>query len=204
MCESDQFVSQTVPNTEGSTAACVSDVRRRNLRFKAARKHGSDAWVGWIGHLMSRNATAVVLTMFCLLAGGGASNSEAAVDRGEYELQERCGRRAAEMFEKEHGTGFYTTQDGYTRTTYFSNYNSIFNKCYMRIYKDTHGREKPGSTPPTYDIITLELRDVNSNKSIGFCVYMKGKLPDSDGCYFAGNAVESADEWEMLEKAYME
>jgi hypothetical protein len=155
---------------------------------------------------MSRNAIAVVSTVIlCLDAGGGVSHSEAAVDKAEYELQERCGRRAAEMFEKQYGTGFVVTDiGGYRRTTYSSNYNATFNKCYMSLHTTTHGKEKPGSTPPTYDVTTLALQDVNANKQIGFCIYLNGMPPAPGSCYFEGHAIESADEWETLEKPYME
>jgi hypothetical protein len=150
-------------------------------------------------------AMAVASTVIFLFVGGGVSYSEAAVDKAEYELQERCGRRAAEMFEKQYETGFVVTDiGGYRRTTYSSNYNVTFNKCYMRLYTTTHGREKPGSTPPTYDIITLELRDVNANKTLGVCIFMKGKPPEPDHCQFDGHTIKSTDEWETLEKSYME
>jgi hypothetical protein len=94
--------------------------------------------VGGLVNLMPRNAIAVVsMVIFCLYAGGGVSYSEAAVDKAEYELQERCGRRAAEMFEKQYGTGFVVTDiGGYRRTTYSSNYNATFNKCYMSLHTD--------------------------------------------------------------------
>lgn len=153
---------------------------------------------------MSRNGVAIIAATLCLFAGMGVSHTVAAVDKAQYEMQERCGRRAAEMFEKEYGTGFETTDSGYIRTTYSNNYNSVFNKCYMRIQNTTHGKEKPGTSPPTFDVISLELRDINANKLIGICIYTKGKPPDPAYCYVAGHTVQSPEDWEVLVEPYME
>ena len=150
------------------------------------------------------NAIVVVSMIFCLMAGVGVSGSEAAVDKAEYELQERCGLRAAEMFEKQYGTGMETTDDGYRLTTYSNNYSATFNKCFMSLHTVTHGRAKPGQPSSAYDVIDLELRDVNGNSTVGICIYLKGSLPDSGSCQMAGRNIATPGEWQVLEEPYMQ
>lgn len=153
---------------------------------------------------MMSPTSGLISAVFFLLFGVGIPYGNAAADKAEYELQERCGRRAAEMFEKEYGTGSATTDTGYRITSYSNNYSVTFNKCFMRIQTTEHGREKPGANPPTFDLVSLELRDVNANKSIGYCSYFKGRLPKQENCIFGGENVASPRIWESLLEPYME
>src|SRR5208282_5897371 len=99
-------------------------------------------------------ALAVAAAALLLFGGMTIPCSYVAADKAEYELQERCGRRASKMFEKEYGNGFETTNDGYRMLTYDNNYNVERNKCYMVIKTTTHGRGN--KTDPPYDVISSE------------------------------------------------
>ena len=54
------------------------------------------------------------------------------------ELSERCGKLAAEVFQKKWGNGTLTSADGRTITSkYQSHYNSRLNKCLYLEVRDT-------------------------------------------------------------------
>jgi hypothetical protein len=52
--------------------------------------------------------------------------------KAQYALQERCGKRAAEVFKSDYGSGGITnTQDGQQNTTYENHYSVTINKCFL-------------------------------------------------------------------------
>src|SRR5262245_57915546 len=48
-----------------------------------------------------------------------------------YELQERCGKRAAEVFTQEYNPPIFSTKDGQTRVSYENNYSARLNRCFF-------------------------------------------------------------------------
>jgi hypothetical protein len=47
-----------------------------------------------------------------------------------YQLQERCGKRAAEVFEREYGSPLLNDKDGQTLLNYENHYSAGLNKCF--------------------------------------------------------------------------
>ena len=113
----------------------------------------------------------------------------------EYELQERCSKRAEELFRKEFSNE--------TVSNYYTNhYNRKLNKCFIlvtetSIHRDKETREKLGVSS-TYKT----LLDINENKLYGsFWKLSKGVLMD---CEVLGKHCNSENEWDSLVKPYME
>lgn len=102
--------------------------------------------------------------------------SYAASKKEDYELQERCGKRAAEVFKEKYGNDEYQTdKTGHYvfDTTYTNHYNSKLNKCFILVTIETHSDirsevEKFGFT------IHKTLWDVNENE-----VYASKHLPSA-------------------------
>jgi hypothetical protein len=74
--------------------------------------------------------------------------AQAQTAREKYDLQERCGRRAAEVFAKEWGTGFTAK----ATANYENHYSSRLNKCFYLITTNAQGIQMMG------------LFDLNENK----------------------------------------
>jgi hypothetical protein len=73
---------------------------------------------------------ALAATMF------GTAQASAEPNKEQYELQERCGRRAAEVFKNDHGgqgaAVIYTdTEHGQDIATYQNHYSGLLNKCFI-------------------------------------------------------------------------
>jgi hypothetical protein len=94
-----------------------------------------------------------------------------------------------------------TTDNGYRIYTYENNYNVALNKCYMIIKTTTHGRGN--KSDPPYDVIDKELRDVNSNRQIGYIVYLTGQPPSPGFCEVANRPCQSSEEWDTLAAPFM-
>ena len=76
---------------------------------------------------------AAALLAFAILISAGSVVVWATVAQAQtekYDLQERCGKFAAEVFAKEWGTGFSTSANGQTITDYRNHYNFRLNKCF--------------------------------------------------------------------------
>jgi hypothetical protein len=128
-----------------------------------------------------------------------ANNRHAASTKEEYELQERCGKRAEEFFNRGYGNGISNTKDGQSISGYTSHYNKKMNKCFFLLttsdlpYKD---KKKSAST-------FITLIDINEQKEYGN--FFK-RLKDNFGfvCKVADKVCNSQDEWDALIKPYME
>jgi hypothetical protein len=78
-----------------------------------------------------------------------------------YELQERCSKRAAEVFEREYSP-VSNTEDGQTLFNYENHYSARLKKCFFLEIAMSYEREegKPGSK-------IMRLFDLNENKEYG-------------------------------------
>jgi hypothetical protein len=69
-------------------------------------------------------------------------------------LQERCGKLAAEVFAKEWGTGVSNSEDGQTIADYRNHYNFRLKKCFYLELSATFPRSRDGQPlsvrPKTY------------------------------------------------------
>jgi hypothetical protein len=138
---------------------------------------------------LSRRTTVLA----ALLLVGTASHAQP--NREQYELQERCGKRAAELFKREYSSGF-KTRDTTTMFNYENHYSARLNKCFFLEIADLYEKGK-GSTK------SLRLFDLNENKQYGICMSSFG-----DGvpypCFVQDQVCRSEDEWRTLIKPFME
>lgn len=146
---------------------------------------------------MTRNRRALrVLLITCGLAsydyGFAASNKEA------YELQERCGKHAAETFKREFGTGEFKDKDGRAVWTYRNHYNAKLNKCfYLKSSARFPMKKEEGITE------SRTLYDIHENQVYGVFVRNSGDNKPIT-CSVLNTQCSSASEWESLIKAFME
>jgi hypothetical protein len=140
--------------------------------------------------LMDRTTTALV----ALLLFGTVAHAQP--NKEQYELQERCGKRAAEVFARDWPSGVSNTASGQTRANYENHYNSRLNKC---IYLEISNSFQRGEPP----FRLMRLFDLNENREIA--TYMK-----SEGDAFAflcsvqDKGCRTEAEWRTLIKPFME
>lgn len=132
-------------------------------------------------------------------AFGMTSGADAAPDQAQYELQERCSKRAEQIFARDWPRGSPDTSMGYTQTaSYQSHYHAKLNKCFMLETSSAYDKR------PT---IMKTLLDVNSNKEYGqFFGDMPGSQPSGlpPLCDFRGTFCKSEAEWDAMADVYME
>jgi hypothetical protein len=107
-----------------------------------------------------------------------------------YELQERCGRRAAEVFAKDFPQDPGNNQ---VLAKYENHYNAQLNKCLMFESSTTFFRDTQGKTQ-TLNMLTLV--DVNENKVLANL--------DQFQCNVQEKTCKSEGEWRALIKPLME
>jgi hypothetical protein len=110
--------------------------------------------------MLERRTTALL----ALLLFGTASQAQP--NKEQYELQERCGKRAAEFFAKAWASEVSNTASGQTRANYENHYNSRLNKC---IYLEISNSFQRGEPP----FRLMRLFDLNENREIA--TYMKSE-----------------------------
>lgn len=125
-----------------------------------------------------------ILAVFLLLLSFGCHASS---KKEEYELQEKCGKRAEEVFNK----NFFFPDTNHGFTGYNAHYNKNLNECIMWLY----GGPVPGNGELIFD--------VNENKELGSCSY------DGDGKYIwkIGDKFQSGankNAWEVFKREEME
>jgi hypothetical protein len=143
--------------------------------------------------LVDRTTTALL----ALLLFGTAAPAQP--NREQYELQERCGKRAAEFFKREYSSGF-KTRDTTTSFNYENHYSARLNKCFFLVIADTYELIE-GKPTASKD---MRLFDLNENKEYG--IYMSSPC---DGCVpwpclVQDQVCRSEKEWRTLIKPFME
>ena len=111
-----------------------------------------------------------------------------------YELQERCGKRAAEVFDREYGSD----KNGQTLFNYENHYSERFKKCFFLEIAMSYEREegKPASK-------IMRLFDINENKEYG--AFVGGPTESTPvTCVVRGKNCRSESEWRQLLKPFME
>jgi hypothetical protein len=146
---------------------------------------------------MNKIVLIVTLVLVCLAS---VSGSKAATAKEDYELQERCGKRADEIFKREHGSsGVTNTKDGQAMAGYRNHYNKKLNKCFLLLtYRDIPYKNKKDAASTL-----MTLHDINENKEYGS--YFKSdnnNLPID--CMVSGKVCRSEREWDSLIRPYME
>src|SRR5436309_5735699 len=102
-----------------------------------------------------------VVGLTLLVSGAQAQNP-----KEKYELSERCGKQAAEVFAEEWGEEESSQHS--SRGNYESHYNSRLNKCFYLETLDIFG------TPPSK---MTRLFDLNENRMIGEYIKRAGGDP---------------------------
>jgi hypothetical protein len=102
--------------------------------------------------------------------------SEGQLAKGNYELQERCGKRAEEYVGRHWGTGRRDTIVGYSRASYEARYNARSNICLVLVTEFL--------MKSTNEMISESrfLIDPNSNQLFGYYFRPKEK-PKPTICY---------------------
>lgn len=116
-------------------------------------------------------------------------------DKVAYELQERCGKQAAQTFQKEWGGNVVNTKDGQMLANYESHYSPRLNKCFYLEISTVYQRVNNKMT----SFKSLRLFDLNENKEYGSFLDGLGLA-----CEVQGKLCGSEAEWRELAKPFME
>jgi hypothetical protein len=140
-----------------------------------------------------------------LLSAGGMSIGSAQPNKEQYELQERCGKRAAQVWEKDYGANVINTKDGPIIINYENHYNARLNKCFFLEISVSYEQRNNRTTTTN----SWRLYDLNDNKKYG--EFMSGldnspfpflcEIQTSSGSRYT---CHSENEWRVLLKQYME
>jgi hypothetical protein len=124
-------------------------------------------------------------------------NSYAGSNIEDYELQERCGKRAEERFQQAYGNGISNVKGGTVKSDYTNHYNRKLNKCFIFVRGAFSGKKKQDNW------VSKELVDINENRNYG--TFLKSTEDDRvKVCTASGKPCNSEDEWDSLVKPYME
>jgi hypothetical protein len=141
---------------------------------------------------MRPSISVAIAGLFCFSAYvSGQPNKQS------YELQERCGKRAAEVFEREYGP-VSDDKDGQTLFNYENHYSARLKKCFFLEIAMSYEREegKPASK-------IMRLFDINENKEYG--TFVSGPTGGTPlACVVRGKNCQSESEWRQLLKPFME
>lgn len=124
----------------------------------------------------------------------------AAPSREEYELQERCGRRAAELFKRDWGKEGLQSGQGKEAVTarYRSYYHPQLNRCFVLYTVRTVGLGRTASRSSTL----LHLYEANTNKDFGFFFSFDDE-PRLMDCSVAERKCQSRQEWDALAARFL-
>ena len=139
----------------------------------------------------------LVLIALGLFVGSGIAAADAV--RDAYDLQERCGKRATEVFQASFptangGAAIWSADKTQFSTSFRNHYNTKLNRCFML----------QTTIAMTGDVSTqIVLFDANENKDYG--TYFKFlKSPTPMECSVNGRFCSSEAEWNALARPYME
>jgi hypothetical protein len=125
-------------------------------------------------------------------------------NKEQYDLQERCGKRAEQMFKSDNpgqsgGSVITNTEGGQDITTYQNHYSATLNKCfYLLTSTSINYKKKPENTT-----ILMTILDLNENKEYGsFFKRSQDSVPSH--CTVRNEVCRSESEWRELLKLYME
>jgi hypothetical protein len=134
-----------------------------------------------------RRLTTALLSLVLLATGAQAQTA-----KEKYELSERCGKRAAEMFARGRDEPSRNEPSaGYA--SYENHYNSRLNKCFYLGSFEDYGRSIP--------IAFIRLLDLNDNREIGAYYFEWRKVIR---CTVQEQRCQSEREWRALIKPFME
>jgi hypothetical protein len=124
-----------------------------------------------------------------------ATVAQAQTATERYNLQERCGKFAAEVFAKEWGTGFSNTDNGQAFAAYRNHYNFRLNKCFyleLSTVEPRSGDERPFNSSRLFDL--HEITEIGTYQQLGDEVV---------SCDVQGKECHSLLEYQALIKPFM-
>jgi hypothetical protein len=115
----------------------------------------------------------------------------------QYELQERCGKQAAETFKKEwDASGAQSDITG----NYENHYSARLNKCFYLEIGTSYQKQKDQNQKDEVRMLkSMRLFDLHENKEYG--QYYEGYILI---CEVQGTKCNSEAEWRQLAKPYLE
>jgi hypothetical protein len=124
-----------------------------------------------------------------------AYQSLARTRKESHELNESCGKRAAEKFKQEYGTGFSSDSETRNIYSYRNHYSPRLNKCWYLV--QTRATFQRGEKP---EQLALALYDLNDRER--YAIYM------AEGekvylCEAMGQECSSQDQWMELVSPYL-
>lgn len=161
------------------------------------RRRGQGAIAAARLMLMSRRfpTCALVLGLLCLTS---ATICVADPDKVAYELAERCGRRADELFRRDYGNGQFTGTDGSSNfSNYRNHYNRKLNTCFFEVTVTSAAKNTSGLTS------SIDLIDLNENKGYGSFI-RNVSTGNILLCIVGEDYCKSEEEWKARLKHFME
>jgi hypothetical protein len=138
--------------------------------------------------------TALKALAVIVVALSAAVPAKAAPDAAAYELQERCGKRASEVFYKEYAKERKTD----FIVNFQSNYSTEYNKCFMMVFTVSYSKVD-GQMHMYHNRYMI---DVNTNAAYGsFFSDMAWTTPME--CNVQQTACRSEDEWKGMAFKFM-
>ena len=125
----------------------------------------------------------------------------AAVNKDEYELQERCGKHAADYFRRNFGNAVSKIEGGQQEIDFSNHFSKRLNKCFIQI--TTNNVRYKNKNPEVVTSFDIRVLDLNANREYAryVNVYQKEKPAL---CRVAEKWCNGILEWEALIKPYME
>ena len=145
---------------------------------------------------MCRYLCSILVAAFC----ANSVSAFAQTRRDVYELQERCGKRAEEIYKREWGFGVSNTEDRQITGHYENHYNMRLNKCFYLEISTSYERadaQRKSNLPAVLN--SLRLFDINDNKE--YATFHEGPIVY---CMVGEKFCKSQAEWRELIKSYME
>jgi hypothetical protein len=136
---------------------------------------------------------------FALLLLVSFQYANAANAKESYELQEKCGKRAEELFHSQYGKeNIINSKDGQAIVSYENHYNEKLNRCFSLISYSFF----PNKTSTQKPSRQISLSSINENKELGsiFIFIETNKLM---GCEVSGKKCAAESEWNTLVAPYM-
>ena len=139
-------------------------------------------------------AVAILTSAASVAVWAIVAQAQTAIER--YNLQDRCGKVAAEVFAKEWGTGFSNMDNGQTIADYRNHYNFRLNKCFyleLSMTEPRSGDERPFTSSRLFDL--YESTEIGTYQQLGDEVL---------SCDVQGNECQSLLEYQTLIKLFMQ
>jgi hypothetical protein len=132
-----------------------------------------------------------------------ATVAQAQTETERHDLQERCGKYAAEVFAKEWGTGVSNTDKGQTIADYRHHYNLRLNKCFYLELGTTYppSRDQGQYRRPAGALGSSRLFDLQESREIGTYHQLEDEIV---ACDVQGKECHSLLEYQALIKPFME